>query len=133
MPMTDQYEARLMAMTSEDYWQKLTECGWLAETPEDQHPQLKQQVEEFWGRGPLHTCFALATVQFDAECIYDSGPETSLSYYYHIELLAQASSGHFRPSDIHDELDIPARALHISFKHSNQVYRIDVPSSDWFD
>lgn len=76
--------------------------------------------------------FQLARILFDAECIYETGPDTSLSYHSKIMMLASASHGLFNPSDIQDGLRDDQHL--VGFCYRGITYSCMVrPETDWFD
>jgi hypothetical protein len=120
-------------MTPEIYWQKLHECGWLAEAPSHTHKALQESIKRKFVQNPTHACFSLMTSGFDSECIYGTGPENS-SYHDMIVLLAKTSYGLFTPSNIRDVADVEHLKIHISFTMGISDYNISVNSdNDYFD
>jgi hypothetical protein len=137
----DDFLAQLKTMTADRYWAGLERCGWLAELRATTAATLKQRINRaFVARDFLeraHVYYALATVVFDSECIQDQGPsegEGEHCYYDVITLLAQHSHGAFKPTNIHDRLELDQGKASIAFDHGNHHYeRTLAQPSDWID
>src|SRR5690349_20165134 len=127
----DNYELKIAEITLESYWQELINIGWLSDTHLSFHKQLKINVEEMYNRNPVNTCFGLASIVFDAECIYGTGLGEE-SYSEKIKMLADFSNGLFPPSQISDAYRDKHSSIYVSFVLNSKLYDITVEASKWF-
>jgi hypothetical protein len=136
MNTPDPYQQRIAGLTLDTYWQFVIACGWCSGLPHASQSDLYQAFAEMWEAVPSMAFTALATVVFDAECIYDVGPSRS-SYFTHILAIADSSNGIFAPTHVHDELTVDATGTtkyRIQFTHAGRDYAHQTAyASDWFD
>jgi hypothetical protein len=130
--MRDPFTQVTNQITADDYWERLAASGWLvrAQLPQPTDELRAQIVAEF-ARDRRYVWALLATIVFDAECIYETGPD-KLSYHAQIQQLADESRGVFQPTqlaDIHE-----GETITISFEHAGRRYSYDARAdSDYFD
>jgi hypothetical protein len=133
--MEDPIKAHRATLTLESYWKALDECGWLAELSPEQQDEIYERFEAYFaGKRRSDICYGLSTFGFDAEAIYDEGPNTISSYWGLLHEFAEASGGRFAPTEVEDHLDPPPgyERIHVSFQHGGRRYQASVENSKWF-
>lgn len=116
---------RLRGMTAEQYWQSMIACGWQAADS-----ALQTRVNEAFERDPASAWLALAVLAFDAESIYETSP-LGESYRAHLQEMARASQGAFRPEDITER--VQEETHEVTFVHGGRRYGVRTPAaSDYF-
>lgn len=122
-------------MTSEEYWRRLGECGWLDAVGEQERQRLGQALPEALAQDPDTAYEALACFVFDTETIEAFGPGKGLaSYGGIIEAYAARSLGQLAPEDIVDAYDEAHGQVRVGFTHGGRRFELSVPhAGEWFD
>ena len=112
---------------------RLEEIGWFREF--DNLKESKAAIEKHWSAedhpgGVVSDLFS--DFIFDAETIYDSGPEEELSYSALVKEFGERSHGHFSPTEINDVWK-ESGELTLSFKLGDKQYSETFEQdSDWY-
>jgi hypothetical protein len=115
-----------------EYWRRLERSGWLEAAHLPASPaELRAAIEAEFARDPRLAWSALATIVFDAECIYTTGP-VGLSYHAQLQQIADDSRAVFCPDQIADVQE--GERIVVSFEHGGRSYRFAARlDSDYFD
>ena len=113
------------------FWDGLAQSGWLSDLGRDRSLELQESLEGSQDDDSLPLWVHLADLSFDVECIFES-EEGPGPYVLVLQRYAEASRNHFRPRELHDELDPIARTATVTFEHGDRSYRCEIPWHDDF-
>jgi hypothetical protein len=116
------------------YRDKLEEIGWFDDLTVKEKRWILDEVEELFTKDKSIVFLALATLEFDAECISVSGPDKHLwSYYEILREFARVSRYRFDPVDIKDEYDRDKKQVLVSFKMGDRDYQLVLEEDEWYN
>jgi HEAT repeat protein len=116
-------------VTIDEYWQVLTDAGWVAHLSKKKQSEVRARVAALLPQGKRNVVYALAAVVIDAECI-----DAEDDYRNFLLALADASDEVFAPTNIKIKFDYNVDVAKIAFKHAGKPFRFEIPlKSDWFE
>ena len=112
-------------MKFKEFWDKLTEIGWINEIPDEDLDELKEDAEAIFEREPTQAIYALSVFTFDPYCIGEAD-----DYVDVIEVFSEGSRGLFQPENILVEEDEEEGTYSVSFDHGGENFNCEVFSDD---